>query len=329
MSTQNTLKSQYTTDSRCLRCDAKFGFGLMKYVKKHWCKFCGRGVCSNCSPQKVPNPETSRIDRICNLCYQRVMTDHFKKTLDQEIEDLKKQRSEYYFSLGQEIRNRAKICTKKRILEGILQELENEAERKDREQRTILSKLKTEKDNKLMRMESLVKKHQETQRELEKKEKKLKESENEGFCIKERIIGEFPELEELWNLMKELRNKKIKLIKKGELVNAGFRNTENENFTELGKMHDGIVEENKQLMQELSELTAELEIKEQKIRSLQKKIVEATINCVHEEEIDASSELKKKIEEQRKVITELNGIIILQQHESSPIISEPCKCLLF
>ena len=329
MSTQNTVKSQYTTDSRCLRCDAKFGFGILKYVKKHWCKFCGGGVCSGCSPQRVPNPETSRIDRICNLCYQRVMTDHFKKTLDQEIEDLKKQRSEYYFSLGQEIRNRAKICTKKRILEGILQELENESERKDREQRTTLSKLKTEKNDKLMRMESLVKKHQETQRELEKKEKKLKESENEGLCIIERISADFPELEELWNVMKELRNKKIKLIKKGELVNSGFRNAENENFTELAKMHDEIVEENKELMQELSELTAELEIKEQKIRSLQRKIVEATASCEHEEEVDVSSELKKKIEEQRKVIIEMNKTLMLQQQESSPMVSEPCKCLLF
>lgn len=329
MSTENTLKSQQITDNRCLRCDAKFGFGLTKFVKKHWCKFCGRAVCSNCSPQRVPNPETSRIDRICNLCYQRVMTDHFKKTLDHEIEDLKKQKSEYYFSLGQEIRNRAKICTKKRILEGILQELENEAERKDREQRTVLTKLKTEKYNKLMRMETIVKKHQETQREFEKKEKKLKESESEGLVIRDRIVFELPALGELWNLMKELRDKKIKLIKKGELVNAGLRNAENENLSELSRIYDEIVEENKQLMQELSEMTAELEIKEQKIRSLQKKIVEATVSCAHDDEIEISSKLKIKIEEQRKHILELESILSEQCDENSPVIRESCKCLTF
>lgn len=257
------------------------------------------------------------------------MTDHFKKTLDHEIEDLKKQKNEYYFSLGQEIRNRAKICTKKRILEGILQELENEAERKDREQRTVLTKLKTEKYNKLMRMESIVKKHQETQREFEKKEKKLKESEGEGGVIRDRIVFELPALGELWNLMKELRDKKIKLIKKGELVNAGIRNAENENLGELSRIYEEITEENKLMMQELSELTAELEIKEQKIRSLQKKIIEATVSYAHEEEVEMSSKLKIKIEEQRKYILELKNTLAEQCEENSPIVRESCKCLIF
>ena len=321
MSTQNTIKTEYTSDTRCARCDGKFGLGFPKYTKKHCCKFCGHGVCSSCSPQRVPNPETSRIDRICNYCYQRVMTDHFKKTMNQEIEDLKRQKSELYFALGQEIRNRAKICTKKRILESLLRELEIEAEVKDREQRTELSKLKAEKDDKLIRMDGVIRMYNQSQRDIEKKEVKLRDSELEGLNLSSRLISTSPELASLWSTMKSLSSKKVKLSQKFLVLSAGCQNSENENYSDLLRIYNEYDVENQRLVLELSQLTAELEIKEKKIKSLEKKLLEARVNSLPEDDPDPIISLKQKLEDQRKTIETLK--LHLQE---DPISAKPCTC---
>ena len=127
-----------------------------------------------------------KIDRICSICYQRVMANHFKKEIDEEVNKLKAEIEEYNFLYGQEVKRRAVKTAKKKILEGILGTLERESEAKDREIRVKITKLKAKKENMVGKMNSIVKKFQETQREREKKEKNMKELENEGEDIKKK-----------------------------------------------------------------------------------------------------------------------------------------------
>jgi hypothetical protein len=246
--------------------------------------------------------------------------------MDLEIEDLKKQKGEFYFALGQEIKTRAKICTKKRILEGILAELEIEAEKKDREQRMAVSKMKAEKDNKLIRMEEVIRKYNLVQKEIERKEDKLRESLLEGNVLSQRISEQGLEISCFWIPLQDLRNKKAKLLKKFQLVAAGCQNLENENYSELLNVYDEIQDENLKLMQELSQLTADLEIKEKKIKTLQKKLVEATITYLPEDDPDPYFSLKSKIDDQRKTLESLK-LQILESSEDS-LNSKTCTCLV-
>ena len=114
------------------------------------------------------------------------MANHFKKEIDEEVNKLKAEIEEYNFLYGQEVKRRAVKTAKKKILEGILGTLERESEAKDREIRVKITKLKAKKENMVGKMNSIVKKFQETQREREKKEKNMKELENEGEDIKKK-----------------------------------------------------------------------------------------------------------------------------------------------
>lgn len=320
-------KNLYRTDKKCVRCQVKFGLSMTIYKKKYWCKFCRRGVCSDCSPQRVPNPETMKIDRICNECFQKVMAEHFKKEVDEEIGNYKKQKEELNFLLGQEIRNRAKISTKKKILEGILNELEKESERKDRDLRIKISKLRAKKDNIVGKMNGIVKKFHETQREREKKEKAIKDLELQSEEIKKQFKGP----SELWAQMRELREKKIKLMKKCELTFNTGSVKENENYEDLVVVYKEAFEENQQLLEELSQLTAELEMKEQKIKNLQKKIAEiSSISTCENQDDHEFKELKDKISQQQEVIEELKDQLNKKERIRDDLENRHCSvCTVF
>ena len=128
-----------------------------------------------------------KMDRICTLCYQRVMANHFKKEIGEEVNKLKCQIEEYNFLYGQEVKKRATRTAKKKILEGILATLERESEARDREIRVKITKLKTKKENMVGKMNNILKKFQELQREREKKEKKIKELDNEIDILKANV----------------------------------------------------------------------------------------------------------------------------------------------
>lgn len=316
-------KTLYKTDKKCVVCKNFFGFFVTTYRKKYWCKFCYQGVCASCSPQRVPHPESMRIVRICNSCYQNVMTEHFKKEIDLDIYNLKKQKEEFNFLLSQEIKRRATKTAKKKILEGILSELEKESEGKDRESRIKISKLRAKKEIIVGKMNTTLKKFHETQREREKKEKMIKELEIEAEGIKNNINGS----DDLWNTMKELREKKMKLSKKYELSNNSTKSVETENYEGLLETYKEVAEENRKLLEELSQLTADLEIKELKIRNLQKKIAEMTAVFQCESDTDTESkEVKFKISQQQEIIHDLRQKLDTEEKKLDEITSKTCKC---
>ena len=85
--------SAYKIDKNCTVCGCKFGkIGIM-HARKHYCKFCYRGVCATCSPQVAVHPVKHTKLRVCNKCCQKAVinkfTEHFR--LDIEVERHRKE----------------------------------------------------------------------------------------------------------------------------------------------------------------------------------------------------------------------------------------------
>ena len=102
-----------------------------------------------------------------------------------------------------------------------------------------------------------------------------------------------------------------------------------ENYEELQQKQREISEENKQLLEELSQLTAELEIKELKIKSLQKKIAEMSAVFQSESEFDSENqEIKLKIQLQQDKILALQAHLKKSEVALEELSTKPC-CILF
>lgn len=89
---------QYKNDKKCICCQTQFGLGIL-YAKKHYCKFCYRGICAKCSPAAAMHPEERKALRICNLCCEKSVEDKFSEgynikisSIRQEIDNLKEQK---------------------------------------------------------------------------------------------------------------------------------------------------------------------------------------------------------------------------------------------
>ena len=254
------------------------------------------------------------------------MAEHFKKEINEEVVKLKGQIEEFNRLYGQEVKRRAGKTAKKKVLEEILATLERESEAKDRELRVKISKMKAKKESIVVKINNIVKKFHESQRERENKEKKIKELEIEAEAIRSRFQGN----EGLWIQMKKLREKKIKLLKRSSSL-IPDKETQGESLEALLSTQQEIIEQKKQLLEELSQLTADLEIKELKIQSLQKKISEMSAIFQTDSEIDPeNSEIKLKIQQQKEKIQSLQAYLNRDERSLDAISSKACSsCLLF
>ena len=182
--------------------------------------------------------------------------------------------------------------------------------------------MKAKKENIVEKINSIMKKFHESQREREKKEKKLKELEVEAEIIKDRFKGN----EDLWFQMKNLRDKKIKLLKRSSCSLNSSKETQNEKFEKLLLIQKDISEQNKQLLEELSQLTADLEIKERKIKHLQKKIAEMSAIFQNESDMDPENqEIKLKIQHQKERIISLQALLSREERALDDISSKSCS----
>ena len=131
--------------------------------------------------------------------------------------------------------------------------------------------------------------------------------------------------------MKELREKKIKLMKKCDHILNPINNNQSENYEELLLKQHEVTEENKQLLEELSEITADLEIKELKIKNLQKKILEMAAIFQSENEIETENqEIRLKISQQQEKIKSLKQQLKGEEKIKEEITSRACSnCLIF
>ena len=85
--------SAHNTDKNCAVCQAEFGKIGIIHAKKHVCKFCHRGVCAKCSPEKIMHPTSKSLERICANCLAKMMESHFSQGFQKQIRELKEERT--------------------------------------------------------------------------------------------------------------------------------------------------------------------------------------------------------------------------------------------
>lgn len=77
--------SKFQSDKCCAVCQASFGKIGIVHAKKFLCKFCNRGVCAKCSPEKLEHPTTKKEEKICSGCIERLMENHLSEDYKQKI----------------------------------------------------------------------------------------------------------------------------------------------------------------------------------------------------------------------------------------------------
>ena len=75
----------FQSDKNCAICDASFGKIGIGNAKKHLCKFCMRGVCAKCSPEKIQHPITKKEEKICSSCIEKLMETHLSQDFHGKI----------------------------------------------------------------------------------------------------------------------------------------------------------------------------------------------------------------------------------------------------
>ena len=127
----STDQNAYKKDKSCIVCNKSFT--MIGAMKKHFCKFCFRGVCSGCSKHSAPSSISGRNERICDLCYQRAIQGQVKDSLEKDLEKEKNDVQNIQQRLNFEIDQRKTEMYRKSFLEGKLNEIKEENLRKEKE----------------------------------------------------------------------------------------------------------------------------------------------------------------------------------------------------
>ncbi len=87
-------QNAYKSDKNCVICSCKFGKIGIAHARKHYCKFCYRGVCAKCSPQVAVHPVLLTKLRVCNNCCQKAVINKFTENFRLDIDSVKVQQEQ-------------------------------------------------------------------------------------------------------------------------------------------------------------------------------------------------------------------------------------------
>ncbi|CAG9326362.1 unnamed protein product [Blepharisma stoltei] len=170
---QHEDRDHYKKDKLCTVCATQFGRIGIVHAKKHFCKFCYRGVCAKCSSQQIHHPEYKEPKRICNKCFQKVLAIHSSTSAQEEVKRV----------LGD-------MSSAEEQLRNLIIEKENEKANREEWERKVAAKL--EEREKLTQSEA----------ELEELKKQLEDLNLQNLELNKRIV-------ELEGEKKNLREKEI------------------------------------------------------------------------------------------------------------------------
>lgn len=78
---------QFQSDKVCAVCQIQFGKIGIVHAKKYICRFCLRGVCAKCSPQKIEHPNSKKPEKICSSCIEKMIETHLSEEYNRKIFD--------------------------------------------------------------------------------------------------------------------------------------------------------------------------------------------------------------------------------------------------
>ncbi|OMJ67630.1 hypothetical protein SteCoe_35151 [Stentor coeruleus] len=97
---------KFQADKNCAVCQIAFGIIGIVHAKKYLCKFCYRGVCNKCSPEKFVHPIDKQECRICVACVEKVMEKSLSVDYKKKLSELMSERDMRKEELGFMIREK-------------------------------------------------------------------------------------------------------------------------------------------------------------------------------------------------------------------------------
>jgi DNA repair exonuclease SbcCD ATPase subunit len=190
----------YKKDKTCTVCSKSFS--LMGSMKKHFCKFCYRGVCAGCSKHSAPD-RTNKNVRLCDNCYQRAIQDQVKRNLQKDLDEVTKELEE----IKQKLDSEKKVCNHEGLRRGTLEQslsemiLENET--KEANLKAEKDRLGKEVKNIELDIEELTRILSTADTELKIKDDKIAGLKQEINLLKNETKSDYDKIAELKRLVEE------------------------------------------------------------------------------------------------------------------------------
>lgn len=293
----------FLSDKYCAVCQAEFGKIGIVHAKKCMCKFCNRGVCPKCSPEKLMHPVSKKEERVCAACLNKMMETHMSSGFNSKIRELQEEKIQRKQELDIMIREKQLDLASNQYLD---EQIQNESS-------ISLQKLKKLKDNLGELMDQQELKRMKYREIKDKYEKYFGDGKKREVLIEtmEKQLSEFKViwennkkiLPELRNQVGELQENEIILRskikeKKGNAISLGLSDKEQKISAELNdqlhKIHV-LNEENLLLQNEVNELKNSNEELDEKILAEE---IQAR-NRINDSLISTSSSKYSPDEEQR------------------------------
>jgi hypothetical protein len=327
----------YKSDKNCTVCNAKFGKVGVFHARKHYCKFCYRGVCAQCSPQVAVHPVQLKKLRVCNSCCQKAVIYKFSENFKLDIEHVMNEQDK--------VKNNIKKSKEEKVeIENRIEELKTLHEEAMSKELTFiqikkmnfeLEKVKTEKSKK---KDEVMTSHVNFKLLIQGMEKNLNGLENEFAMEKDKVMKVRSELFELKNRIvekqdqgaiirarieeaKEKHEKMMKLSKEFEKIDKMKK--------ELADIEAGVNQEltlKQSIIQDLirtEEEGKEIDVKIIECKNKSKEpevltdaLVSTTPGLFNEEEEKKVSELKK-IQKEKQAIIENLKIQLIKSNQKS------------
>lgn len=190
-------RDMWKADKQCLICSV--GFGLTQH--KYRCKFCYRGVCSNCARHLFLHPELQIPKRCCNRCFRRFISSTLRDEIDAKIYESSGKISIIEDQLSTERKNREEIEQKMKDLQGQIRTIRlkmtkrdmifekeiEERKRKAEELRKIKEKLELKQSLVRKEVEETVRKTQAVLREKNEYYTALQTSHTQNSALKAQL----------------------------------------------------------------------------------------------------------------------------------------------
>lgn len=208
-------KSAYKKDKNCIICQAKFGKVGIVHARKHYCKFCYRGVCAKCSPQVAIHPIERKKLRACNNCCQKAVINKFTEQFRMDIDHVKLQQDSANDEIQKISLERTKIKEDTEKFEKLI-EAEQAKELTYIQLRKSNHKLKKKLESNKEKSEKLMKEHKLKKTELDGQEKNYQKLTAVIENLKETLKSCKEECIKLNNELAERQDEKISIKKRIE-----------------------------------------------------------------------------------------------------------------
>ncbi|CAG9317717.1 unnamed protein product [Blepharisma stoltei] len=320
-------RERYKKDKCCIICKKKFGMGIgILHEKRHVCRFCYRGVCSGCSPQKVNHPEFPDPQRMCNNCYKKAKESQISDSFNQEINRAIQEKFKQQSILNKELVEKASNLKEKQILEEKLVQTERDSEIRVQENLKIIESIQEERNEILEKYQSLEKEIEQAELESSKLDKVYLEVQEELNKARQ-YLKEKGGLGEMRNLLAEKQDENVRLLRILDEKRAppsdenSQQRKKREKIEKLNAELDvvnrqlkNVQEDNRNCEKEIQDINREIETMGEKAKSLRE--MEKTINeendeakLTHNVRLSGSKEEEELIKELRAIIQEQQGKI--------------------